>query len=225
MKSPYNLVIIAHPDDESLFFAGLIMQENKQPWKVICVTDGNADGHENKRRNDFELACNKLGAKSFEHWDFPDIFEQRLDLQRLEEKFATLPLPSKVFTHGITGEYGHPHHQDVSFAVHNYFYEKCEVFSTAYNCYPDLIINLSSEEYKRKTEILTNIYASEVNRFAHLIPGTSTESFVKVSIEEVRAIYYLLTKSSSLSPEALKKYRWLHEHLTTVMAKGFARIF
>lgn len=225
MKSPYNLVIIAHPDDESLFFAGLIMQLKEHPWKIICVTDGNADGHENKRRNDFELACKKLGAQSFEHWDFPDIFEKRLDLKKLEEKFAKLPLPNKVFTHGITGEYGHPHHQDVSYATHNYFCNRTEVFSTAYNCYPDLTINLTHKEYKIKTEILTSIYASEVNRFAHLIPGTSTESFAMVSSEEVSAIYGLLVQGEELEPEVLIKYRWLHEHLTTVMAKGFARIF
>lgn len=225
MKSLYNLVIIAHPDDESLFFAGLIMQLKEHPWKIICVTDGNADGHANKRRNDFELACKKLGAQSFEHWDFPDIFEKRLDLQKLEEKFAKLPLPNKVFTHGITGEYGHPHHQDVSFAVHKFYEGKCEVYSTAYNCFPDLVVNLSKDEFERKTKILTEIYASEVNRFAHLIPGTSTESFVTVSMDEVLALYNLLVHNKEVRPEALTKYRWLHEHLTTVMAKGFARIF
>jgi LmbE family N-acetylglucosaminyl deacetylase len=225
MKGPYNLVIIAHPDDESIFFAGLMMQERELPWKVICVTDGNADGNENSRRIQFENAMKKLEVDSFDNWGFPDIYEERLCIDSLKEKMAQLPLPKKVFTHGITGEYGHPHHQDVSFAVHEFFHDKTEVYSTAYNCFPDFSVILNEEEYQLKTEILTSIYGSEVNRFAHLIPGTSVETFVKVSLPEVQSIYSLLTENKQVSPDLLKKYHWLYEHLSSVMANGLKRIF
>ena len=41
MKSLNKLLIVAHPDDESLFAGSLLMTQNN--WKVICVTCGYDD--------------------------------------------------------------------------------------------------------------------------------------------------------------------------------------
>ena len=108
----HNLLVVAHPDDETIFFGGLVQVYRRRPWKVICVTDGNADGEGEKRKKDFFSACTQLIAKSFEMWDFPDRFGQRLDIDRLAQRLKT-ENAAEVFTHGALGEYGHPHHQDV----------------------------------------------------------------------------------------------------------------
>ena len=36
----YNLLGVAHPDDETIFFGGLLQVYRRRPWKVVCVTDG-----------------------------------------------------------------------------------------------------------------------------------------------------------------------------------------
>lgn len=117
MKRPsvkkYNLVVVAHPDDETIFFGGLLQAYRRRPWKVICATDGNADGMGVQRRQDFQRACDALKVQNCEMWDFPDRFENRLDIDRLAERLKQ-ETASEIFTHGVLGEYGHPHPRRLS---------------------------------------------------------------------------------------------------------------
>ena len=122
-KQKYSLLVVAHPDDEAIFFAGLLMNQRSLPWKVICITDGNADQAGASRAEQFKKSCSLLKVK-FEQWDFADKFEVRLDTQELVKRLSQIEKPAVVYTHGILGEYGHPHHQDVSLAVHRTFFKK-----------------------------------------------------------------------------------------------------
>src|ERR1043165_2582375 len=79
----YNLLVVAHPDDESIFFAGLVLQKRSHPWRVLCVTDGNADGNGAARAADFAEACKQLKVKDFAMLGFKDKFEERLPLNEL----------------------------------------------------------------------------------------------------------------------------------------------
>ena len=88
-KKKYALLVVAHPDDESIFFSGLLLNERKLPWKVICVTDGNADLAGSKRADQFKVACQLLKVKS-EQWNFPDKFEARLNTEKLMKKLTEL---------------------------------------------------------------------------------------------------------------------------------------
>lgn len=223
--SSHNLVIVAHPDDESIYFSGLMMQNRDHPWRVICVTDGGADGHADRRLDQLKRACESLAVDALEHWNFPDIFEKRLEISQLSKKLDELQKPHQVYTHGIIGEYGHPHHQDVSYAVHKVWSQKVDVYSTAYNCFPDKIIDLAESDYDHKTYILAEIYGSEINRFAHLVPGTSCEGFAKVEWTEVQAIYQALTTKEALNIEMLDKYKWLAKHIQTTLSHPKYRLF
>ena len=223
--SSHNLVIVAHPDDESIYFSGLMLQNRTLPWKVICITDGGADGQAQRRLNQLSRACESLTVDALEHWDFPDIFEQRLDITQLSERLNKLQKPHQIYTHGIIGEYGHPHHQDVSYAVHKVWSQKVDVYSTAYNCFPDIKIDLTRSGYDHKTHILSQIYGSEINRFAHLVPGTSCEGFTRVEWTEVQAIYQALTTKEPLNVEKLNKYKWLARHIQTTLSHPKNRLF
>lgn len=207
-----SLIVTAHPDDETLFFAGLILSRPKTRWHVICVTDGNADGQGQKRRNDFKNACRDLGVQSHSWLGLPDIFEQRLDIEKLRTELATFH-PKEVFTHGILGEYGHPHHQDVSYATHLQFEGLCPVTSVAYNCQPEWVVNLDPFAWSLKSRILTTHYLTETQRFYNFLPITFTEGFVTVDTNEVRALYSYLTKNSPLNSEALKVYKPIAHYL------------
>ena len=208
----YNLLLVAHPDDEVLFFGGLLQVYRRKPWKVICVTDGNADGQGAKRKQDLFNSCQALRVKTFEMWDFPDRYEQRLDQERLGQRLAQ-EKPCEVYTHGILGEYGHPHHQDISLAAHRAFQKGVPVWSVAYNCFAEKIFRIPRAAYQKKCDTLAQTYFSETYRFARYLPSHSHEGFTRVTLEEVETLYDFLAGGELPRPEKLKNYAWFHPYL------------
>ncbi len=239
-KMKYNLVCVAHPDDETLFFGGLLLSGRKTigpkpgpealssrplhesrsvPWVIVCATsDGNAD-----RRRQFTDACKALGVTETHWWGFPDKYEERLPIDRVVEKLQALPPPNEVFTHGIVGEYGHPHHQDVSYAVHKAFPGHTNLYSVAYNTFPELEVKLTADDFALKARILTQIYGSETNRFLNVLPATFVEGFRRLDTSEVEAIYDYFAGGKSLAKEKLKAHQWLIDYLPHL--KGLSRPF
>lgn len=210
----YALVVTAHPDDESLYFSGLLMNQNKTPWKIICVTDGGADRRSSQRSADFARAISLLKVDSYEQWNFKDQFEKRLPIEQLVDRLKQSDLnPTEVYTHGILGEYGHPHHQDVSVAVHRAFKSNIPIWSAAYNAYSEKTIQLSPKQYKLKAKILTEVYKSETRRFLNFLPITSAEYFIRVEKKEVEHLYAYFAKKEKLSMKKLKTYKHLYEFL------------
>lgn len=204
VTQPKYLVVVAHPDDETLFFSGVLFKHASQT-QVICITDGNADSLGKARQRQFKKACRDFGVFRFQQWDFPDLFDRRLDIKKLEERLDELQHFKKVFTHGPLGEYGHPHHQDVCLAVHRSFHKKCPVYSISYNTFPQITFKLSQKQYLKKLKILTQIYYHEVRRFLNFIPVTFVEGFSLVRLTEVEAIYDCFTQKK-LNPRKLKSY-------------------
>ena len=212
-KKKFNLICVAHPDDETIFFGGLIQRRRQgRPWTVVCATsDGDLE-----RKKQFESACKLLGIKEFHWWAFPDRYEQRLPIEQLSERLRSLGSPDEIFTHGIVGEYGHPHHQDVSYAVHTAFPKHPKLYSVAYNTFPDLEIKLTKKEFETKARILTKVYGSETSRFLNVLPSTYVEGFQKLKIAEVSAVYGYLAQDKPLSPKTLKAHKWLEDYLPKI---------
>lgn len=211
-KQKYSLLVVAHPDDESIFFSGLLMNVRSRRWKVICVTDGNADQVGHERADQFQNACRLLKVNG-EHWDFEDRFEQRLDVNKLMAQLQELEKPEAVYTHGILGEYGHPHHQDVSYAVHKAFNKKVPVWSVSYNTLPQKYFRLTKSQYKTKIKLITQVYHSETLRFLNFLPITSSEGYLKLNLSEIEHIYSYFTNKSDLQKSKLKTYRHLYDYL------------
>ncbi len=224
-KTKPNLLVVAHPDDETIFFAGLLMAEKKHPWHVVCVTDGNADGHGNDRHKQFVAACKRLGVSKYYFFDLPDKYETRLDIKKMKSNLSTLPRFHEVFTHGPIGEYGHPHHQDVCMAVHEHFLNLAPVWGAAHNCAPDRVIKLTKSQFAVKAEILSEIYFGETERFISFVPSTATETFCEFEIAEVRALYTYMTGKQSEPPANLKKYKWFVSYLKSFRERVHTRPF
>ncbi|PWU16922.1 MAG: hypothetical protein C5B49_09810 [Bdellovibrio sp.] len=193
-KGNYNLLCVAHPDDETIFFGGLLQQKSDRPWLLVCAA---SDGSEERRRQ-FHAAAQRYNISEVQWWGFLDQYDKRLPILDLVSKFSKLPEPFAIYTHSILGEYGHPHHQDVSFAVHRAFPAHERIFSVAYNCYPETSVHLTKEHFALKCEILTTIYQSETRRFLNLLPATFVEGFVRLDFAEVQALYDFLTGSAPL---------------------------
>lgn len=219
-----NLLIVAHPDDETIFFGGLLQVYRRRPWRVICVTDGNADGLGVQRHQDFLNACKHLKVTSVEQWDFPDRFESRLDIDRLVARLSE-EQPVEVFTHGILGEYGHPHHQDVSLAAHRAFNKRAIVWSTSYNCFAEKLFRLPRKAYDKKCEILSRIYFSQTEKFARWLPTANTEGFTQVTMKEVEAVYKFMIDERLPDAHELKVYAWFFPYLPQFRRQVLQRPF
>jgi LmbE family N-acetylglucosaminyl deacetylase len=179
---------------------------------VICVTDGNADGDGERRKRDFFSACDQLKAKSFEMWDFEDRFNARLDVDKLAARLKS-ENPAEVFTHGVLGEYGHPHHQDVCLAAYRSLSDRASVWSTAYNCFAEKVFRIPRKAYDRKCQILARTYFSETKRFARWLPAKNHEGFARLDLKEVEELYKYLAENGRLNPSKLKTYAWFEPYL------------
>jgi len=224
-KGGYRLLVVAHPDDETIYFGGLLQRLKDKPWLVVLATDGNADGGGKKRLKDFQKALKRLKVKSCVRLNLPDRYKMRLDVKYISNALLDLPRPFEVYTHGILGEYGHPHHQDVCMATHMAFERKTPIYQVAHNAFPEKSIHLNQKEYKKKSEILVDIYGSETQRFLMLLPCQHSEGFLKVSLGETQAIYKFWTKKKLPKPSELKKFKWIHSYLKKRKSFNEIRLF
>ncbi|MBY0451641.1 MAG: PIG-L family deacetylase, partial [Bdellovibrionaceae bacterium] len=200
----YRLLVVSHPDDETLFFSGALLNSTDRPWVVICATNGNADGAGRERAKQFQAACKKLKVAQAIQLSFPDIYENRLDINELVEQLQQFSEPYEVYTHGIVGEYGHPHHQDISCAVHRFYGDRVKVWVPAYNCEADKTVKLDAAQYKLKSNIYAEIYKGETLRFANFLPNRTVDEYARLDLNEVEEVYASILEKRAPDIKSLK---------------------
>jgi len=120
------LLVMAHPDDESMGTGGLVLRHTRAgiPTHLICATYGEA-GWTGKpagakqedlpeiRARELEEAAAALALSGVELWDYPDGGVLAADhpqiSQRITEQIGKLR-PRAVVSWGPDGGYGHPDH-------------------------------------------------------------------------------------------------------------------
>jgi LmbE family N-acetylglucosaminyl deacetylase len=125
-NGPGLLVVMVHPDDESMGCGGLILRHTRAgiPVNLICATRGEA-GWQGKplgarkedlgqiRAAELEEAAAALAISGVELWDYPDGGVDACDrqeiVQRIWEQITKLR-PKAVVGWGPDGIYGHPDH-------------------------------------------------------------------------------------------------------------------
>ena len=113
------IIIVAHPDDESLFMGGTIAEFKKWRWRVLCVTD--CDKRYNRqRRKELRKACriyNRNGSNIKPVMLGIIKGENRLQKRAVAQKIKIFlddfGMPDIVFTHNKDGDYGHKTHKFV----------------------------------------------------------------------------------------------------------------
>src|SRR5260370_18623724 len=119
------LVVLAHPDDESMGTGGIILRHTRPGIEVhlICATrgeqgwaggpPGNSDKLSRIRTAELDAAATALGLSGYELWDYPDGRVETSShgeiTERIREKISTLA-PAVVVGWGPDGAYGHPDH-------------------------------------------------------------------------------------------------------------------
>jgi LmbE family N-acetylglucosaminyl deacetylase len=173
-------VIVAHPDDETLWAGGLILMHPKTDWTVITICRKS----DPDRAPKFFKAMDVLNA-SGAMGNLDDGPEQApLNPKEVQETILNL-LPSNKFdlilTHSTSGEYTrHLRHEQTAEAVFSLWnsdkLQAEQVFSFAYedggkkylprpDRRADLKIELPDEVWQRKYDIITEIYGFSKDSF------------------------------------------------------------
>lgn len=112
------LLLVAHPDDETIFAGGLMLARPEWEWHIICMT-GVAE-----RRAQFDRAVDDfrncgVNITFTRNHEFIDRYrpgDRRLWLAALaKEDCVSWDI---VLTHGARGEYGHHHHMWLNHIAH-----------------------------------------------------------------------------------------------------------
>ena len=189
------LVIVAHPDDETIWMGGTIARNRGWNWTIISLCRAS----DQDRKPKFERVCRIYGARGI----ILDLNDENL-LPIGEKKIIETierSLPKKeyafVFTHGENGEYGHIRHLETHGAVKKMLKEKDlkagKVYYFDYEKgknvpYPelvppkpiesaDLVIKLSEKELELKRQIVRDVYGYPNEKGFELMSCNKIESF------------------------------------------------
>ena len=182
-QEPESLMIVAHPDDETIWGGSHLINGN---YTVLCITNGN----NKKRKKEFMKVMEKTHSKGI-ILSFPDKTKGKRDnwksckkdIQREIKKEIDSKDWGKIVTHNPDGEYGHIHHQMTSYIVRKdsrvdmnqlvYFgkyYRKKNM--------PKNLNSISSSDLKKKMK-LTGMYSSQSKVMDHLGHMLPHENWVK----------------------------------------------
>jgi len=189
-KTKKVAVIVAHPDDETLWAGGTILSNPEWDCFIVCLCRKNDPDRSPK----FDQVLKILGADG-RMGDLDDSPEQTpLDKNEVDEAILQL-LPSTQFdlviTHSIHGEYTrHRRHEETGKAVINLWHSgkliAGELWAFAYEdgnreYYPRPIANapidhlLSRDLLDMKYNIITSVYGFDVNSWeAKTTPAEET---------------------------------------------------
>ncbi len=173
------LVIVAHPDDETIWMGGILLK-NITRWNLTIISL--CRKYDKDRAPKFRKVCRILKAKCF----MEDLEDEKLkDIPRNVVIKQINKYSNKnydyIFTHGKNGEYGHKRHIDVNKAVVEMLKKKIlsckKVFFFSYKIKgraccadknADKFIRLNSIQLKKKKRLITKIYGFKKGGFEDL---------------------------------------------------------
>ena len=165
------LIIVAHPDDETIWMGGMILTSKDIDWTIFSLCRGN----DPVRAPRFKKACEYYGARSLisdlEDEGILNIEKSLPEIKkRVVDNFANKKF-TYIFTHGYNGEYGHERHSAVHLAVKELVKEKILICEKLYffsyqleqtnisNSLPsDIVVELDGQTLAKKRNVLEKIY-------------------------------------------------------------------
>lgn len=126
------LLIIAHPDDECMFFSPTVLglTNNNNKVSVLCLSSGNADGIGKIREKELTKSCQMLGCQAqdvhlIDHIGLQDSIETTWESKVIVKELSTFIRQKKqVFDAFITfddfGVSSHPNHTSILPAIKAY---------------------------------------------------------------------------------------------------------
>ena len=184
-----NLMIVAHPDDDTIWGGGHLIEDN---YLVVCITCGNVE----KRVKEFKSVMNSTNDEYLMLY-YPDLTDGKRDdwstvYNKIEydiEEIINYKDWNMIVTHNPEGEYGHQHHKMTSSIVtdkvlKNNLEDKLYYFGKYYTKNEKENLNytipeIDKELLERKKEILKQ-YASQekvIESLSHMLPNENFVSY------------------------------------------------
>lgn len=195
LKNKDNLMIVAHPDDETIWGGAHLLEEE---YLVVCITSGRNIirtyelNSVMKESNNVSISLGYPDKKKGKRDNWDNYYN---DISKDLEKIIKLKNWKKIVTHNPKGEYGHIHHIKTNQIVTD-IYNKDNIDSELYffgDYYtkkniknkPESTYKMSTKNLKIKTDKMIKKYKTQKfikKRFNHIF---KYEDWVKYEKEEV----------------------------------------
>lgn len=168
-KNINALLLVAHPDDETIFCGGTMLIYPNCKWTVISITDdGRSIVFKAAMESFIKLGVNIVSYKTLDQENvdqgakLPDLDKEKIIWEKVvrEQNFS----PDITLTHNEAGEYGHGAHLLLSAVADSLFSNVWKfIYPIHKQPYKQRIkkVELSGEILKKKTEIFNNSYPTE----------------------------------------------------------------
>ncbi len=171
VKQHYKqIMVLAHPDDETLFFSHVLLSE-KRDVVVFCLTNG----YDFTRRKEFYKAMRYYDVQGYmlkipDRTVFSFLFNNKNVKKIIRNIKRDFPSCDTVYTHNQEGEYGHRHHVIVSRSVADEFSDKVIVVPISCSAIGDDAFLLSGNVMAHKQFVFNNCYASQAKDVKQNLP-------------------------------------------------------